>query len=259
VAADSAVLYVSARESATQRAVILKVGVGSGQVLATGDVLGTPNVMTDPVALALSADRTTVYVADISSVFSDSVGGVLAVKNGQISVLSTGSIDGPSGIAIARDGSLVVCGSDPASGDGAVFSVAADTGTTTLIAEGGALTEPTGLGIAPNGTIFVTDAGLRLASAQLVSVGSGTAAVVAPIQDTCGTESGVAWRSDTFYFAARHAGAGKLSSIASGSSTELPVIEGAGLVSPQGVTADADSVFVADQDAGGTGEIFVLR
>jgi hypothetical protein len=253
-------LYVSARESATQKAVILSIGSSGSQVLVTGDVLGTPNVMTDPVALALGQDQTTLYVADLSSVFSaDSVGAVLVVKNGQVSVLSAGSIDAPSGIAVQKDGSLAVCGSDPVTGNGAVFSVAADTGTATLVASGGALTQPTGLGITANGTIFVTDAGLRLPSAQLLSIGSSVAALVTPIADTCGTESGVAARGQTVYFAARNAGAGKVSSIQSGSNTEQSLVEGSPLVMPQGVCTDGGSVYVADQDAGGPGEIFVLN
>ncbi len=81
---------------------------------------------------------------------------------------------------------------------------------------------------------------------------------MAKVADTCGAESGVATRGQTVYFAARHAGAGKLSSIQSGASTEQPVVEGSPLVSPQGVSADASSVYVADLYAGGTGEIFVL-
>src|SRR5271157_1763445 len=47
IALSEGILYVSARESATQRAVILEVNGASSQVIATGDVLGTPSVMTD--------------------------------------------------------------------------------------------------------------------------------------------------------------------------------------------------------------------
>jgi len=162
-------------------------------------------------------------------------------------------------LALMDDGSLAVCGSDPTSGNGAVFSVQTD-GTTALLAAGGALTEPTGIAVV-NETIYMTDAGLRLPRAQLVAVGTrgGTPTVVTAIQDTCLVESGVAAVGGTVFLAARHAGAGKITSVMAGSSTETPVTEGGSLVSPQGVASNNGMVYVADQDAGGAGEIFVLQ
>jgi len=257
VAFSLGTLYVTAREISTQKAVILALKGSQAQVVATGDVAGTPNAMTNPVALA--AQGSTLYVADFSSTFSpDATGAVLTVKGGQISVLSAGAIDAPSGIALASDGSLAVCGVSPDDGQGAVFKVMTD-GTTTLLAKGGALTQPTGIGVDSNGTLFVSDAGVHLPSAQLISVGAsgGTPAVVSAITNACDVESGVVSFAGKLFVSARQASEGRISAV-SGSSEEVGY-EGGALVAPAGLTTDGSSLYVADEQATGAGQILVLR
>lgn len=252
-------LYVTARATATQKAAVLFLpDVGGSVVIATGDLLGTPNAMTDPVALAGSAGA--LYVADFSSAYSDrATGAILKIASGQISVVSAGSIDAPSGLLVEKDGSLVVCGADPTDGAGAVFTVQPN-GTTAVLAKGGALTQPTGIGSAQAGTFFVSDAGKGMARAQLVSVSSGaTPSQLTTIQDTCNVESGVVARGNEVFVAARRAGAGRISSVPIGGGPEMVAREGGILVAPQGVTTDGSSLYVADLDANGTGQIFVLQ
>lgn len=257
VAVDGSTIYVTARELATEKAVILAITGGTSQVVARGEVPGTPNAMTNPVALAFTGG--TLYIADLSSQFSaNASGAVLAVVSSGVAVVSAGLIDAPTGISVQTDGSLAVCGSDPTDGLGAVFKVLAN-GTTTLLGKGGALTSPTGIGTATNGTLFVSDAGDGLPRAQLVSVAAagGVPAKAVDITDSCSAGSGVTAYNGSIIAAARHGSAGRLSSLTG--STEQIGFEGFPLVAPQGITTATNAVYVADQDATGPGQVLILQ
>ncbi|MEZ0231080.1 MAG: hypothetical protein ACAI25_20865 [Planctomycetota bacterium] len=257
IALDGTTIFVTAREVASDKAVILKILNGNSQVLYRGDVPGTHAAMTNPVALAFGS--ATLYVADMSSDFAPgAAGAVLSIDmTGKMTVLSAGMIDAPTGVMVQSDGSLAVCGSDPLEGQGAVFKVT--TTGTSMIAKGGALTQPTGLGADANGTIFVSDAGSRMPHAQLVSVSAngGTPALVSEITDTCSAESGVAIMGNNTFVATRHGNAGRLSAVA-GSSEQIGY-EGTPLVAPNGITTNGLSLYVADQDANGAGQILILN
>ncbi len=258
IALDGNTVYVTARELATEKAVILSISGGNSQVLYRGDTPGTASAMTNPVALAFA--NATLYVADMSSTFSaNAAGAVLAIdKQGAMTVLSAGIIDAPTGVVVMKDGSLAVCGADPIEGTGAVYKVTA-AGATTLMAKGGALTQPTGVGMDANGTLFVSDTGSRLPKAQLVSLSptSGAPALVSEITDTCMVEGGVAQLGGNMFVAARHGNAGRLSAV-SGSSEQIGY-EGTPLVAPNGLASDGLSIYVADQDANGAGQILILN
>src|SRR5580692_3163682 len=76
-------VFVSAVDS-NQNAVILQLPKTSGPsaVIATGSPLGTTGagvLLTGPVALALSPDEGTLYVADFATVQADTAGAVLAI------------------------------------------------------------------------------------------------------------------------------------------------------------------------------------
>lgn len=251
-------IFVSAREQSSGQAVILMMNASTTTVFARGDVPGTPGKMTNPVALAVGGGK--LYVADFSSDFSTTAtGAILAIdSSGTISVLSAGMIDAPTGVLVQQDGSLAVCGADPDDGIGAVYKVDATSGAVSVLGKGGALTQPTGIGLDASGKLVVSDAGKRLDKAQLVSISTGgTPALVAAITNACDVESGVATLGNQTLVAARHASAGRVSSVTG--STESVGFEGAPLVAPAGLVADGINLYVADQQAADVGQILVLR
>jgi sugar lactone lactonase YvrE len=269
-------LYISAVDTSTLNAVVLKMSKfgGTPTVLAVGAPVdgATPgsSVMTDPVAFALSPDETTLYIADFATVAPASVetsfaGAVLSVPTagGTLTVVSQGAIDGPTGIACSKDGTtLYVSGSDPTTGQGAVWSLPTGGGTPTQLAIGGLITQPTGLGLSTNQTtIFIADAGQRLPSAQLLTLGTGVgpATLVTTIQNTMAVESGVASKDNLVYVAARQGSTPVIASVMEGSTSETTAASGLPFSGPNGIATDGASYYVADADASGNGLIVVLN
>lgn len=247
---------VTGRDSATGKAVILMLSAGPPSVIATGDQVGTPNAMTDPIALARDASGT-LYVADATGSFNDAAAGaVLTASGGSPRVISAGAIDIPSGLALSADqGTLFVTGYDPADGKGAVFRLDLTTQVVSVVAKGGLLTKPCGIAVASSGHLVVSDGGAGSSKARLLDVdpSSGSVVLVHDVSNTVDAGSGVLGDD----LVASNVGAGgRLARVSAGGET---TVISAPLISPGGVASSSAGTFVADTDAGGTGQIVSIK
>ncbi|HEX2619627.1 MAG TPA: hypothetical protein VHL11_05760 [Phototrophicaceae bacterium] len=177
---DGTMIYYTATSDQGQPAVFSIPTAGGNPVeLAQGE----PFV--NPLGIAISTDGETLYIADPWSAgsngnfiyaLSTSIGEIPALING-----TQGTT--PQGLTVAsRDGvdQLYFTGIDPATGQPAVYQIAAGGGQASTIISGTPLIAPSGIEVAKDGTIYVLD---RLASrnglGSVIRISSGTVEKIA--------------------------------------------------------------------------------
>jgi hypothetical protein len=160
-------------------------------VFSTAATGGTPTALTTPgdpfaapVAIALSSDDNTVYVADPAGAGTpNDQGAIFSVPatGGTPSIVGGTQDYAPRGLVVVSGtttDTLYFSGTDPANGEAGVFKVSAGGGTASAILEGAPLIDPSGLAVTAGGTVYVLDTDSGSGTAQLFSIASGVATVV---------------------------------------------------------------------------------
>ncbi len=241
---------------------------GSALTLATGGISGTTGVLVEPVAMVLSKHESTLFVADAAAVIAagDTTAGAifsLPVAGGTPTVLSHGTVDTPTGLALSSDGlTLFVSGRDAKDGQATIFAVATAGGATTELVKGAPLTAVTGIAASADGTkLFVADQNrLNTADAQVyvMSPSGGSLTALAPNGISVSTSSGegVIERGDgNVVVSSRNGDLAQLTNVAGSNGAVSTRFQGAPLLQPFGLSKDGGTLYVADGAIGGTGAI----
>jgi streptogramin lyase len=138
---------------------ILVANEQGGNIVQVNPMTGAQSVLTygiNPTALAVNANGT-VFGADLGT---PSVFRVDPVSHAEITVSSGGFLSRPFGIAVAKDGELLVAdylagGNRP----GGIVEVNPATGALSMFSSGGLFDVPYGIATTPGGDIYVADQG----------------------------------------------------------------------------------------------------
>lgn len=163
-------------------------GSAAGGAVCNSLHVGAPLVA--PFNIAISTDGNTLYIADTGA---DDADDAISTDAGQVFSMPTSGgapapIAGtaglrPRGIEVMKDTNgdmLYFAGTDPVTGEGALYRIASAGGTATAVAKGSPMIDPSGLAIASNGTAYLCDTiNSELGTSTLIAVENGTAKVIA--------------------------------------------------------------------------------
>jgi hypothetical protein len=248
-------------------------GLGSVySVPATGGTITpiAPGAFEYPVAIAISNDGNTLFVADAAAIrgTQGAVGEVfsLGVSSGTPTPLHLDmSLIRPSALTVSADGmNLLVSGIRASDEQPSVFQVSIAGGSATALATD--LADPSGISIAPDGTTIVHDTirtGERSASAVRI-MGSSTTPQTSGL--VAGYPAGLAFSTDGtgVLLSGSLGGTGGLITWApmGGGSPSNPAALSTGMVQPLGLhRARMQNVWAVadDQAGGGNGAIFLVH
>lgn len=164
----STIYYTAIQEGDLPGVFSVPAAGGESRLLASGD----PFVL--PLALDVSSDGQTVYVADplTAGAAGNAIYAVPTDGEGDASLVVGTHNTAPQAVTVVSEGGadqLYYSGLNPANGQPTIYKIAAaGAGDATIVAEGAPFVAPSGIAVAKDGTLYVLD---RL------GMGSGTGAV----------------------------------------------------------------------------------
>lgn len=150
---------------------------GAATVIASGEPIGAP------VAIAVSSDGSTVYVADPAASSASDLGAILQIPSGGgAATVVAGTADyAPSAITLARVNNADVIyfvGADKADGATGIFSTSS--GTVQTVLKGGSLQNPTALAVTTAGTVYYIESSNSDVTGTIQQVTSASASAPIP-------------------------------------------------------------------------------
>jgi hypothetical protein len=149
------------------------------KLLAGGDLTTSP--LASPLALDVTSDGSTLYVADSAAVGLGNpnldLGLLFTVDTTSGTIASVDATAGysPRGLVVVTQGAdqVYFSGNDPADGMPGVFKITAGGSTVTAVAKGAPFIDPSGLVVAKNGDVFVADTSDSSQTAVVYQISNG--------------------------------------------------------------------------------------